>query len=498
MTTLKKKVKKNSLGFVHSQSENSLLDMSSPKPQESQGGYHCNIVQQPSKPLLIHCAVCTGILREPCQVTCCGQGFCKTCLGSIVVQGKPCPNCRVANYDGFFNENLQKELGKIEVHCTNQKEGCTWVGKLKRLEKHLNLEGNYDSTVYTTCQYANTKCPSCHKSVRRNDLALHTTERCIKRTYNCQYCGDYESTFEDVMTNHRPTCEFSPTQCPNDCGETLMYVDLGSHMDNDCLQKVLACEFTTFGCTAELPRRDMPTHLQERSCMHMSMFAKTLGNTVTRLELLQTDMRKELKKLREENCFLEQRIEKLAPGSAKSNKTPIVILSNRGPEDDREVLSSKDKTGSVDLLVAAEFTMSDYLRQKRENKEWFSPPFYTHQKGYRMCLEVLANGEGSRKGQCLAVYAYFMRGEFDSQLEWPFHGEIVIELVNQETGHSHSQTIHYTSATPTKFAECTVKAERSSFGKGIPDFIHVSELPKKFLKNDCLIFRVLRYRHSLK
>ena len=278
-----------------------------------------------------------------------------------------------------------------------------------------------------------------------------------------------------------------------------MYVDLDSHMQNDCLMKVLECEFKAFGCTAEQTRKAMPAHLQEKSNTHMSMLAKTLSASVKRIEVFQSEMRKEIKKLRDENRMLQQRVDTLTPGDAKiTSKTPIVILANRGPDDEREVLTSRDKntSSSVELLTTAEFTMSEYAKHKRENKAWFSPPFYTYQKGYRMCLEVLANGEGKNKGQCVAVYAYFMRGEFDSTLEWPFYGEIMIELVNQEKGHSHAKTIRYTSTTPKKYAECAVTTERSAYGKGIPDFIHLSELPNKFLKNDSLVFRVLRHKSS--
>lgn len=116
-----------------------------------------------------------------------------------------------------------------------------------------------------------------------------------------------------------------------------------------------------------------------------------------------------------------------------------------------------------------------------------------------MCLEVLANGDGQRRGQCVAVFAYFMRGEFDDDLDWPFVGEVVVELVCQApTGNSHARVISYTPVTPRKYAERVVKTDRSPFGKGLPDFVHLSELPNWFLKNDCLVFRVLRCKHSPK
>lgn len=488
-------------GFGHKTCEHFL-----PKKEEQQepettlgpgqspvGGYHCNLVKPLPRPLLIHCMACKGILRDPCQVTCCGQGFCQTCLQDLVLVGQPCPNCMAASFDGFENEPLRKEIRKVEVHCTNEGEGCKWTGTLKRLRKHL---GSGDKGDPTCCQYNKVECPRCLKSVKQSELEHHMAEKCMKRPYQCQYCGKYRSTFEEVMTNHRPMCEFSPTRCPNLCGETLMYVDMDSHIHNDCPMKVLSCEFKEFGCTARLARRSMPEHLEMRSSMHMTMLARTLGDVLKKVEAIQVEMRCEVKRLREENSHLLKKVE--AAGEDKqSNKMPIVIVNNRNSQDQREVLPCSDKHNKVALVVTAELTFNNYTKLKRENSNWFSPPFYTHQGGYRMCLEVLPNGEGSAKGQYVSVFAYFMRGEFDDEVTWPYCGELVIEMVNQWKGDCYSQTIRYTEVTTKQFADRVTRGTRSQYGKGIPNFIHLSELPNKFLRNDCLIFRVMKCRQAI-
>ena len=42
-----------------------------------------------------------------------------------------------------------------------------------------------------------------------------------------------------------------------------------------------------------------------------------------------------------------------------------------------------------------------------------------------------------------------MRGEFDSDLKWPFRGDITIQLLNQlEDKEHHTWTIPYTDKTP--------------------------------------------------
>ena len=45
------------------------------------------------------------------------------------------------------------------------------------------------------------------------------------------------------------------------------------------------------------------------------------------------------------------------------------------------------------------FTMNNFMEYKQINDNWFSPPFYTHPQGYKICLCIVANGEGLLYGQ---------------------------------------------------------------------------------------------------
>ena len=66
-------------------------------------------------------------------------------------------------------------------------------------------------------------------------------------------------------------------------------------------------------------------------------------------------------------------------------------------------------------------------KKERSNDVWYSPPFYTHLGGYRICLGVHANGIGDGEGTHVTVAVHLMRGEFDDLLKWPFHGEVTIQ-----------------------------------------------------------------------
>ena len=81
-----------------------------------------------------------------------------------------------------------------------------------------------------------------------------------------------------------------------------------------------------------------------------------------------------------------------------------------------------------------DIVMDEYERKRIEDEDWFSPAFYTHVGGYKMCLKITANGWDDGKGTHVGVSVYMMKGEFDSHLKWPFKGEITVELVNQKEG----------------------------------------------------------------
>ena len=76
------------------------------------------------------------------------------------------------------------------------------------------------------------------------------------------------------------------------------------------------------------------------------------------------------------------------------------------------------------------------LHQKRlaaKNVTLYSSPFYTEQNGgYKVCLFLYLDGDGSGKGTHLSLYITVMKGEYDAQLTWPFQQKVTLILEDQE------------------------------------------------------------------
>ena len=140
-------------------------------------------------------------------------------------------------------------------------------------------------------------------------------------------------------------------------------------------------------------------------------------------------------------------------------------------------------------LTARDMTMTNFEERKRSNEAWFSPPFYTHPQGYKMCLRV-------HVGTHVSVYARLMRGEFDDYLKWPFRGEVVIQLCNQLEDKYHlTATIDFSETTDADAISRVTTRETANRGCGYSAFISHNNLHfnpatnRQYLKNDCLHFQ---------
>ena len=152
-------------------------------------------------------------------------------------------------------------------------------------------------------------------------------------------------------------------------------------------------------------------------------------------------------------------------------------------------------------VLPTERTMTNFEQHKIDSNYWYSPPFYTHPQGYKMCLRVNANGNGKGKDTHISVFAYLMQGEFDDHLKWPFQGHITVAMLNQLEDSNHTtRTIRFTNTTDNEVTGRVREGETAPFGWGIYTFLAHNELdyiynPTKncqYLKYDCLRFRIVK------
>ena len=408
---------------------------------DNPGGFECEFIKIPPKAVQSECPVCLQVLREPYQATCCGYSFCRVCIERSKARNIPCPCCKADEFDLFPNKGLQRSLYEFQVKCINKDLGCQWAGELGQLDKHLNLKPVADKQLQG-CQFTQIQCLYCSQLFQRSSIQTHQDEQCPKRSFCCDYCGEFESTYEDVTTNHWPVCRKYLVPCPNNCGETLQHQNIENHTREECPLTIQDCNFKHVGCEVRLARKDMPEHLTKDLVRHVSLLTASH------------------KRLEEENKQLKIQVVKL--------------------EQSVQELTTNSEPTCVD------FVMNNFNQHKKDKDIWLSPSFYSHPRGYKMCLAVYANGVGEGEGTHVSVFVYIRRGEYDNILRWPFQGTIPICVFGQELFANLPRMVVCTTTVP---LERVIEGDRSKNGFGIPQFIPHSTL-NSYLRNDSLHFRI--------
>ena len=523
-------------------SRNDLLNKTEPrKKHQLQGGFECVFVEEPPKQFQTECAICLCVLKDPYLVDCCCNSFCQSCIKPIRDDNKPCPLCNVKFTTCIPDKRLQRTLNEMKVYCPHKELGCQWIGELIDLTQHLNVA---DTQLTEGCSFVLIECTFCQKDMQRKDLKEHKVTKCPQRPYSCDYCNDYDSTHEDVTDNHWPVCPSRPVPCPNQCGMYPEHKNLDDHLAQQCALAVINCPFDYAGCTHRFSRKDTEVHLNENLAHHMSLQAinhkqeleayksevirhkqqfDAYQDEVTQLKLqLETLMIEKQKvadqlteerkqthdyvndveaqlnlsivELKEENRVLRQQIDK--------HVREITELkghtSYRSFQDVKAEIASC-KSDMIVLhthlgLLPVEVTMREFETSKENKTTWFSSPFYTHSHGYKLCLVVYPNGKGDGSDTHVSIFIRLMQGEFDDELDWPFKGNISIQVLNQQarpawrTVQPKLHVVHFTEALPE--SNRVMGQERADTGRGKTKFISHADLEHQYLKDDALIFRI--------
>ena len=91
-----------------------------------------------------------------------------------------------------------------------------------------------------------------------------------------------------------------------------------------------------------------------------------------------------------------------------------------------------------------------------------------------------------------------MKGQFDDHQKWPFRGEIIIQIVNQDRDHDHvEKTIPYNDKAADHVAGRVTGTNKAS-GWGFPDFFPLANLgynrakKTQYGKDGVIIVRVVK------
>ncbi|XP_074067802.1 TNF receptor-associated factor 1 isoform X4 [Macrotis lagotis] len=118
----------------------------------------------------------------------------------------------------------------------------------------------------------------------------------------------------------------------------------------------------------------------------------------------------------------------------------------------------------------------------------FSPAFYTARYGYKLCLRIYLNGDGTGKGTHLSLFIVVMKGEYDALLEWPFRNKVTFMLLDQNNREHVTDFFH---PDPTSGSFQRPQGE-SNIASGRPMFFPLNKLQSTkhaYVKDDTVFLK---------
>ena len=445
-----------------------------------------------------------------------------------------CQYCYDTGEHQFIEGNHKENCPKFPLPCPNKCE----IGTIPRedLRKHRS-----------ECQFEVIKCSNCcRKELERQYLTIHVETECPLRKVSCHHCH-YKGKQKYIEGEHKNECLKFPLPCPNKCEiEMVPRKDMEAHREK-CPLEMIQCRYYHVGCGAMMARGDQEKHNKEKVEEHLMMTTQKLRATEDRL----TEHVKKMDQLMMTTEKLAESTEKLLATNdhlvkvLQQNKVlgeNLTVLLYDHMHDDARHLSVHNQSSSwfnwatiranpntsatssseikydntiiaskahqtVKLIIGditfkscnqicpVIFKMPEFCSNKEGT--WFSDSFYTHDRGYKMCLRVCPNGFHSGKGTHMSWYLYLMKGLYDHELTWPLKGlEFQVTLLNQINDSEHrSLAVTFDNKVPLEYTSKVTVSKKAAVGWGQHQFIpnekfYNATTSCQYLKDDCVFFRV--------
>ncbi|XP_064165313.1 TNF receptor-associated factor 2 isoform X1 [Anguilla rostrata] len=516
--------------------------MARSSPLTSLPGMPRELLAVPMEPKYL-CLQCRGVLRKPFQAQC-GHRFCVHCLTQLTSSGpKPCQACQqeaifeepqsiLKISDAFPDNAARREIDSLPANCPN--EGCSWKGKIKEYEE--GHEGK--------CEFERTTCEACHAVILRKDQSLHNERECEERTLNCKYCK-VTFNFKQIKA-HDEVCQRFPVQC-KDCGKKKIPREKFPDHVLSCVKSRTACSFGVVGCSAVVESEKRTDHEQSSYLEHLRLLLDELGRLRQQADgpgEWQEDSGLGLYRAPEEGaplagsggrdvggargaqagdllvkkvaalenivCVLNRELERTGltleafTRQHHLDQEKIDGLSNKVRQLERTInmrdLQLAETEGTLRELTYCTYDgvfiwkITEFSRRRQEAlagraPAMFSPAFYSSKYGYKMCLRLYLNGDGTGRGSHLSLFFVVMRGKYDALLKWPFSQKVTLMLLDQNN-REHIIDAFRPDVSSTSFQR---PISEMNIASGCPLFCPLAKLAGKssYLREDTVFIKAI-------
>ena len=191
----------------------------------------------------VSCTKCFGIARDAFHIG--EEIFCQSCC----IEQRQCASVA---------QKVRNSVAKLKIRCPLLRD-CNWIGCLLEGEEHLR-----------ECDYFLIGCPKeCETVIERIEKENHIENCCPMRLVECEFCKARLYFLE--LTNHLTTCPSYPIYCIG-CGEEILRIENGNHVDNVCQMTEIECPYAKYTCKiGQILRKDLLAHKKEFYIEHQDM-----------------------------------------------------------------------------------------------------------------------------------------------------------------------------------------------------------------------------------
>ncbi|NXW43060.1 TRAF2 factor, partial [Nyctiprogne leucopyga] len=460
------------------------------------------------------CSNCNNILKKALQ-TLCGHRYCSACLSWIVRNNKNaiCQKCNeedpstlsegslLAEERAFGDAAINKEISELKVHCVTL--GCSWSGIMKNFEEHQSL-----------CEYALIPCHTgCGHMVMRKKLADHLENGCVNNVTTCQKCKRSLSSSE-----YRAGWRGKPELCEHSLSTFLF-----SESSSTPLINKDGCRFSEVGCSFRGSKEKMKEHEKTAVGTHMLLLLQHIkqlkASLCTAAKAANAFIPQEELDVNENKLHVFENIVAVLNKEVETSNLEIVAFRRQSELDQNIIrglelkiaelhrcLTQKDAGLSSlhkSLLFSEQasydgvflWKITDVGRKLQDSVtgrtvSLYSPAFYTAKYGYKVCLRVYLNGDGTGKGTHVSLFFVVMKGDYDALLPWPFRHKVTFMLLDQNN-REHIIDAFRPDLTSASFQR---PVNDMNVASGCPMFLPLSKLqsPKyAYVKEDTLFLKCI-------
>ena len=421
-----------------------------------------DFVEGPSQDFF--CPVTLELLLEPQLTSCCGHHLSREAATRLQREGKVCPMCNEQEWNSMLDKFHRRRVHELRVRCPHKVDECDWVGEVKELKRHV--------------------------------------ESCVKRPWECKYCG-LKCTYGEGEGKHWATCREFPEPCPNRCElGSVERCNVEQHR-SVCTLEPVSCEMKEFGCSAVVPRKELATHMRESELQHLT--AMTMLNLRLSRQLQQDSaakdrkieqLQQELKEMKREIAVQQKQlqIEMTKEMAEQQKQLQNEVRKESAKQMELQQEQKTDLTRKIDEVchivqhievhaactVCKVFTFDQYKVKNHKHKERHTEPFYSQSVGYKFKFNVDFDS-------CISAFLYLLHGDYDDQLRWPLHVRVHLELLNQAKDCHHIEV--------TNSLEWNGKVSSNEWKAIACPWKSYADLEKKsngvqYVMDDCLKFKL--------